>query len=148
VPIFSVTFFVDEGFRMRTGQRIGQVSFLCLLTAVLVGVVTHLVAQQKVAPAFTDADWPRYAGDLAAAKYSKLTQISSSNVSMLVPAWTFQGVGTHARFRAIDSKTGKELSVTRLNATGSASPITYQAKNGRQYVVQAAAGTINVFTLP
>jgi quinoprotein glucose dehydrogenase len=60
----------------------------------------------------------------------------------------FIGSTSDARFRAIDSKSGKELFVTRLNATGSASPMTYQARNGKQYVVQAAAGTINVFALP
>jgi len=60
----------------------------------------------------------------------------------------FIGTTSDARFRAIDSKTGKELFVTRLNATGSATPMTYQARNGKQYVVQAAAGTLNVFSLP
>ena len=60
----------------------------------------------------------------------------------------FIGTTADARFRALDSKTGKELFVTRLNATGSANPLTYQARNGKQYVVQAAAGTINVFALP
>ena len=60
----------------------------------------------------------------------------------------FIGTTSDARFRAIDSKTGKELFVTRLNASGSATPMTYQARNGKQYVVQAAAGTLNVFALP
>jgi glucose dehydrogenase len=60
----------------------------------------------------------------------------------------FIGTTSDARFRAIDSKTGKELFVTRLNATGTATPMTYQARNGKQYVVQAAAGTVNVFALP
>ena len=60
----------------------------------------------------------------------------------------FIGTTSDARFRAIDSKTGKELFVTRLNATGSATPMTYQARNGKQYVAQAAAGTLNVFALP
>ena len=43
---------------------------------------------------FTDADWPRFAGDLAGTKYSKLTQINTTNVSRLAAAWTFAGVGT------------------------------------------------------
>ena len=67
----------------------------------LVGVFTgmaalcaHLAAQRPATVrAFTDADWPRYAGDLAGTKYSKLTQINTKNVSTLVQAWTFQGVG-------------------------------------------------------
>jgi quinoprotein glucose dehydrogenase len=60
----------------------------------------------------------------------------------------FIGTTADARFRAIDSKTGKELFVTKLNATGSATPMTYQGKSGKQYVVQAAAGTLNAFALP
>lgn len=60
----------------------------------------------------------------------------------------FIGATSDSRFRALDSKTGKELWVTRLNANGSANPMTYQARNGKQYVAIAAAGTVNVFTLP
>ena len=60
----------------------------------------------------------------------------------------FIGTTADARFRAIDSRTGKELFVTKLNATGSATPMTYQGKSGKQYVVQAAAGTLNVFAIP
>ena len=60
----------------------------------------------------------------------------------------FIGTTADARFRAIDSKTGKELFVTKLNATGTATPMTYQGKSGKQYVVQAAAGTLNAFALP
>ena len=60
----------------------------------------------------------------------------------------FIGTTADARFRAIDSRTGKELFVTKLNATGTATPMTYQGKSGKQYVVQAAAGTLNAFALP
>jgi len=60
----------------------------------------------------------------------------------------FIGATSDSRFRALDSKTGKELWITRLNATGSANPMTYQATNGKQYVAIAAAGTVNVFALP
>jgi quinoprotein glucose dehydrogenase len=60
----------------------------------------------------------------------------------------FIGSTSDGRFRAIDARTGKELFVTRLNASGTASPMTYQGRNGKQYVVQAAAGTLNVFALP
>jgi quinoprotein glucose dehydrogenase len=44
------------------------------------------------------------------------------------------------RFRAFDSKTGKELWVTDLPANGHATPITYRGKDGKQYVIIAAAG--------
>lgn len=52
------------------------------------------------------------------------------------------------RFRAINSKTGKELWVTKLPAQGQANPMTYQAKNGKQYVAVVSGATLNVFTLP
>jgi quinoprotein glucose dehydrogenase len=44
------------------------------------------------------------------------------------------------RFRALDSKTGRELWVTDLPANGHATPMTYMGKDGAQYVVTAAAG--------
>src|SRR5688572_4936720 len=70
-------------------------TFLPVGIAILIIVVgTHLVARQGGAKAFTDADWPRFAGDLAGTKYSKLTQINTTNVSRLTTAWTFAGVGT------------------------------------------------------
>lgn len=50
--------------------------------------------------------------------------------------------------RAIDSKTGKELWVTKLPAQGQANPMTYQANNGKQYVAIVSGPTLNVFTLP
>jgi quinoprotein glucose dehydrogenase len=60
----------------------------------------------------------------------------------------FIATTSDSRFRAIDAKTGKELFVTRLNATGNSTPMTYAGKAGKQYVAQAAAGTVNVFSLP
>lgn len=45
-----------------------------------------------------------------------------------------------SRFRAFDSRTGKELWTARLEASGYATPMTYQGRNGRQYVVVAAGG--------
>ena len=60
----------------------------------------------------------------------------------------FIGATSDSRFRAIDSKTGKELWVTRMNANGTANPMTYQGKSGKQFVVQAAGGTLNAYALP
>ena len=45
-----------------------------------------------------------------------------------------------ARFRAFNSRTGKELWTTRLNGAAQATPITYEARDGKQYVVVAATG--------
>jgi quinoprotein glucose dehydrogenase len=52
------------------------------------------------------------------------------------------------RFRALDAKTGKELWVARLERRGNADPITYQGRNGKQYVAVVATETLAVYTLP
>jgi quinoprotein glucose dehydrogenase len=52
------------------------------------------------------------------------------------------------RFRAFDAKTGKELWVTKLERRGNADPMTYQGRNGKQYVAVVATDTLSVFTLP
>ena len=51
----------------------------------------------------------------------------------------FVGATTDRRFRAFDSKTGKELWVTRLDHVATAIPMTYRGKNGKQYVAIVAA---------
>jgi len=64
------------------------------------------------------------------------------------------------RFRALDSKTGKELWVTKLENSAIAVPMTYQAR-GKQYIAITASGgggitdpdpsrneSLYVFTLP
>ena len=53
----------------------------------------------------------------------------------------FIGATTDSKFRAFDSRTGKELWMTRLEATADTVPMTFQGRNGKQYVVIAAAGT-------
>jgi quinoprotein glucose dehydrogenase len=60
----------------------------------------------------------------------------------------FVGATGDARFRAFDAKTGKQLWEKPLNAQGNANPMTYTAKNGKQYVAISAGGTVNVFALP
>ncbi len=53
----------------------------------------------------------------------------------------FIGATNDSRFRAFDKDTGEELWVTRLPASGMASPVTYQGlKTGKQLVVIAAGG--------
>jgi len=52
------------------------------------------------------------------------------------------------RFRAIDVKSGKELWVTKLEKRGNANPITYQGRNGKQYVAIVATDTLMVYSLP
>jgi len=53
----------------------------------------------------------------------------------------FIGATNDSRFRAFDKDTGKELWVTRLPASGHATPMTFRGpKTGRQFVVIAAGG--------
>jgi membrane-bound PQQ-dependent dehydrogenase (glucose/quinate/shikimate family) len=53
----------------------------------------------------------------------------------------FIGGANDGRFRAFDAKTGKELWVAKLDASGHATPISFQGKkSGRQFVVIAAGG--------
>jgi quinoprotein glucose dehydrogenase len=60
----------------------------------------------------------------------------------------FIGAVPDSRFRAFDSKTGKELWAVKLEATATANPITYQARDGKQYVAIVAGGTLLAYSLP
>jgi quinoprotein glucose dehydrogenase len=50
------------------------------------------------------------------------------------------GATTDKRFRAFDSRTGKQLWEVELEASAHAVPMTFLGKDGRQYVVVAAGG--------
>jgi quinoprotein glucose dehydrogenase len=52
----------------------------------------------------------------------------------------FIGATDDSRFRAFDSKAGKELWVTKIDAGAHSAPVTYTGKNGKQYVVVTATG--------
>ena len=52
----------------------------------------------------------------------------------------FIGATNDSRFRAFDSKTGKELWVTKLDYSAISVPMTYRGKNGKQYVAVVATG--------
>ena len=60
----------------------------------------------------------------------------------------FIGAATDNRFRAFDSKTGKELWSAKLDRQGNSVPMTYSGKDGRQYVAVTASDTLVVFALP
>ena len=60
----------------------------------------------------------------------------------------FIGASSDKRFRAYDSATGKELWVAKLAREANANPLSYQAKNGKQYVAVVASDTLFVFALP
>jgi quinoprotein glucose dehydrogenase len=71
----------------------------------------------------------------------------------------FIGATIDARFRALDAKTGRELWATKLADSAKSMPITFQGKNGKQYVAIFAdggdvrgpenpGGRLYVFSLP
>lgn len=60
----------------------------------------------------------------------------------------FIGATNDSRFRAFDSRTGKELWVAKLARNANANPITYQGKNGKQYVAVVATDSVAAFALP
>ena len=53
---------------------------------------------------------------------------------------TFIGGTDDQRFRAFDTKTGKEIWTYKLDFSAHATPITYQGEDGRQYVAIVATG--------
>jgi quinoprotein glucose dehydrogenase len=60
----------------------------------------------------------------------------------------FIGATNDNRFRAFDSRTGKELWAVKLERTANSNPMTFQGRNGKQYVVVGASDTILAFALP
>ena len=60
----------------------------------------------------------------------------------------FIGSTTDQRFRAFDSKTGKQLWEAKLAKNANANPMTYEGKDGKQRVAIVAADTVYVFKLP
>jgi quinoprotein glucose dehydrogenase len=71
----------------------------------------------------------------------------------------FIGATDDARLRAFNARTGEEVWTTRLPASAHATPITYQGRNGKQYVAIVATGgsflespiasdSVDVFALP
>ena len=52
----------------------------------------------------------------------------------------FVGATDDARFRAFDAATGKELWTVKLSGAAEATPMTYEGRDGRQYVVIASTG--------
>ncbi|MBV9772107.1 MAG: PQQ-binding-like beta-propeller repeat protein, partial [Bryobacterales bacterium] len=52
----------------------------------------------------------------------------------------FIGASNDRRFRAFESKTGKELWMTKLDYSALSVPISYQGKDGKQYIAVSASG--------
>ena len=60
----------------------------------------------------------------------------------------FIGSTVDFQFRAFDPKTGKELWSTKLENNAVATPLTYEGKNGKQYVATVAGGGLDNFIRP
>ncbi|HTC86859.1 MAG TPA: pyrroloquinoline quinone-dependent dehydrogenase [Bryobacteraceae bacterium] len=60
----------------------------------------------------------------------------------------FIGASYDQRFHAYESKTGKLLWEVKLASDALANPLTYQGKNGKQYVVVDAGDSILAYALP
>jgi glucose dehydrogenase len=60
----------------------------------------------------------------------------------------FIGATTDRRFRAFDSKTGKELWVARLPKNANANPMVYAGRSGKEYVAVVATDAVHAFALP
>ena len=60
----------------------------------------------------------------------------------------FIGATNDHRFRAFDAKDGKQLWAGMLERNANANPMTYEGKNGKQYVAVIATDTVRVFALP
>jgi quinoprotein glucose dehydrogenase len=60
----------------------------------------------------------------------------------------FIGATNDRRFRAFDSKTGRELWTAEIGKNANANPMTYLGKDGKQYVAIVATDTVMVYSLP
>ena len=61
----------------------------------------------------------------------------------------FIGGASDRRFRAYETRTGRELwSVETKQMISGANPVTYMGKDGKQYVAVAAGTTLLAYALP
>ena len=60
----------------------------------------------------------------------------------------FIGATNDKRFRAFDSKTGKQLWEGKLSGNANANPMSYRGRNGKQYVAINAGGIIVAYSIP
>lgn len=90
-----------------------------------------------------DFRWRVILGEFDELKARGIPQTGTPNLGgsiVTAGGLVFIGATNDSRFRAFDKASGKELWVTRLPASGHATPATYLGKDGKQYVVIAAGG--------
>ena len=78
--------------------------------------------------------------DLTAKGVPKTGALNIGGTTVTAGGLVFIGGTLDQKFRAFDSGSGKELWVTKLHAPAHAVPITYEGKNGKQYVAVMASG--------
>jgi len=74
--------------------------------------------------------------------------VGSAGPSVTAGGLVFVGATSDRRFRAFDSRTGKELWSATLANNANANPMSYAGRSGKQRVAIVAGDTINVFALP
>jgi glucose dehydrogenase len=94
--------------------------------------------------------WQTTLGITEALPESKQNTGSTGSAGPIVTAGglVFIGATNDRRFRAFDSKTGKELWVAKIERNANANPLTYQGKSGKQYVAVIATDSVVSFALP
>jgi quinoprotein glucose dehydrogenase len=78
--------------------------------------------------------------ELTAKGVAKTGALNIGGTTVTAGGLVFIGGTLDQKFRAFDSKNGKELWVTKLHAPAHAVPITYEGKNGKQFVAIMASG--------
>jgi quinoprotein glucose dehydrogenase len=78
----------SRGVRIRRGVIVNGI--VCALLDALVHAVSAQARRAEARVASEGGDWPTYNRDLAGTRYSPLTQINTTNVSTLEPAWSYR----------------------------------------------------------
>jgi len=71
----------------------------------------------------------------------------SAGPSVTAGGLVFIGATNDKRFRAFDSRTGKELWEAKLGNSANANPISYEGRSGKQYIAINAGGVIMAYSL-
>jgi glucose dehydrogenase len=72
----------------------------------------------------------------------------SAGASVTAGGLVFVGATNDHRFRAFDAKTGKQVWEISIQGNANANPMSYTAKNGKQYVAVVALNRVFAFALP
>jgi glucose dehydrogenase len=90
-----------------------------------------------------DIAWQVPLGEFDALTAKGVPKTGTSNMGgsiVTAGGLVFIGATDDSRFRAFSSRTGKEIWVTKIDASAHAVPISYLGRNGKQYVVIMASG--------